>query len=65
MSVADVLYNSVVNEEKPLSERIDAMRGLSNLSLTHDVIEVLSKIARDTKLPPQLRQMASDQLFKK
>jgi uncharacterized protein (UPF0147 family) len=65
MDRLDVLYNIVRDNNKPVTERTEAISGIVGMHLTNDVMKVLSTIATDTTLPFKVRQMASDRLIKK
>jgi hypothetical protein len=65
MGTPENLYQIVVDGASPISDQVQAMSKLTTMRLTGDVIEVLSKIAKDTNLSTRIRQMASDCLFKK
>jgi hypothetical protein len=64
MDRLETLYIKVLDDFNPYWERKGAMSEIATMYLTDSVIETLSKIARDTALPLQIRQMASDRLFK-
>jgi hypothetical protein len=59
------LYKKVKDNNRPLSERTDALSKLVDLYLTSDVMKVLSSIATDSTLPFQMRQTASDRITQK
>ncbi len=65
MDPIEDLYKKVKDNNKPVSERTEALSKLLDLYLTNDVMKVLSSIATDSALPFQIRQMASDRITQK
>ena len=63
MALSDYLYEVIMDDNKPVTDRTIAMSKLTALYLTDDVVEILSKIAKDPDLSAQFRQMASNRLF--
>lgn len=64
MDRLETLYTTILDSSIPYWERKGAMSEIITMYLTDVVIEKLSKISRDTAVPLQIRQMASDRLFK-